>query len=206
LSSVKKSTYHHGDLKNTLIEGAIRFLEKNGIAKLSLREIARFVGVSHNAPYRHFEDKDALIEAVAITGYNKITESNINAVKKYKKDPGKQIVEAGAQYILRAIKNPETHNLLFGGTIKHNTASVELKSVSLKAVQSLVQIIENGKKINLYNNRPGEELALTALCTVHGLSQFAISGHLKESALTDKEVRKFSKMITENLLQGILKR
>ena len=59
------STYHHGDLPAALLKAAGKTLEQNGVASLSLRDAARRAGVSHNAPYRHFPDRQALLAALA---------------------------------------------------------------------------------------------------------------------------------------------
>src|SRR2546430_12709457 len=58
------STYHHRDLRTALLQAAGKRMEKQGITALSLREAARRVGVSHNAPYRHFADREALLAAL----------------------------------------------------------------------------------------------------------------------------------------------
>src|SRR2546422_330429 len=63
------STYHHGDLPAALLRAAGKTLERRGIAALSLREAARRAGVSHNAPYRHFPDREALLAALAAEGF-----------------------------------------------------------------------------------------------------------------------------------------
>jgi len=62
------STYHHGDLRAALLQAAGEILEKEGLEALSLREVARRAGVSHNAPYRHFPDRDSLLAALAAQG------------------------------------------------------------------------------------------------------------------------------------------
>src|SRR5260370_40623387 len=63
------STYHHLDLRTALLRAAGKRLEKQGITALSVREAARRVGVSHNAPYRHFADREALLAALAAQGF-----------------------------------------------------------------------------------------------------------------------------------------
>ena len=202
----KTSSYHHGFLKNTFVEAAIQCLERNGIAKLSLREVAVSTGVSHNAPYRHFKGKDALLEAIAIIGYQKIEALCDKAALRYPDDPIKQLVEAGAQYVLLAVKHPQLHNLLFGANIKSSPGRDELKQAAQNAIQALVRIIENGKAKDLYQDRASDEMALAALSAVHGLSQFALAGHLKDSPLIEKEIRNYSAMVADMLLHGMLKR
>ena len=67
-----KSGYHHGDLRAELIREGIRQLERGGIADLSLRQLAKSVGVTGSAPYRHFPDRRALLEAIAAEGYRRV--------------------------------------------------------------------------------------------------------------------------------------
>src|SRR5256885_7264933 len=61
--------YHHGDLRRTLIDAALRIVEQAGPGALSLRELARHAGVSHAAPYRHFASREALLAALAVEGF-----------------------------------------------------------------------------------------------------------------------------------------
>ena len=64
-----KPQYHHGDLRRALLEAARDALRSGRAAQLSIRELARTIGVSPNAPYRHFADRDALFRALALAGY-----------------------------------------------------------------------------------------------------------------------------------------
>src|SRR3546814_4345 len=70
-SRAQKSSYHHGNLREALIEGALTLLEEHGTVDLSLRMLARQVGVSQTAPYHHFEDKNALLAALAAEGFRR---------------------------------------------------------------------------------------------------------------------------------------
>src|SRR5688572_19451527 len=72
MTSVTTRPYHHGDLRAALLGRAEDTLERTGIAGLSLRELARDVGVSHGAPRRHFADKDALLTALAEDGFARL--------------------------------------------------------------------------------------------------------------------------------------
>ena len=66
--AVTPRPYHHGNLRAALLESAERTLSQSGASELSLRELARQVGVSHAAPRRHFADKQALLDALAEDG------------------------------------------------------------------------------------------------------------------------------------------
>ena len=73
--------YHHGNLREALLEAAIRLIADVGPTGFTLREVARRAGVSHNAPYRHFRDKDDVMEAVATQGFQELTEAMLEAAE-----------------------------------------------------------------------------------------------------------------------------
>src|SRR5256885_5050114 len=66
----KKRPYPHGNLRQALIDGALELIEERGVSALTLREVARRVGVTHAAPQRHFADRAALVAAVAEQGFH----------------------------------------------------------------------------------------------------------------------------------------
>ena len=71
----RRKTYHHGNLRRALLDGALRLVEDQGAEALTLRAAARRAGVSQAAPYRHFADKQALLAAVAEEGFRALTEA-----------------------------------------------------------------------------------------------------------------------------------
>src|SRR3954468_24870935 len=99
------STYHHGDLPAALLRAAGRTLEKRGIGALSLRELARRAGVSHNAPYRHFPDRQALLAALAAEGFAVLGDALAHT-------SGRAMGEA---YVRFALEHPQRFRLMFGG-------------------------------------------------------------------------------------------
>src|SRR6266849_10299695 len=96
------STYHHGDLPAALLRAAGKTLERRGIGALSLREAARRAGVSHNAPYRHFPDRESLLAAIAAEGFAMLGE-------RLKGQAGRKKAEA---YVRFAIENPQRFRLM----------------------------------------------------------------------------------------------
>ena len=102
------STYHHGDLRAALLRAAGEILETEGLGALTLREMARRTGVSHNAPYRHFPDRDSLLAALAAQGYAAFAAS-------LQKRPRSEMGEAYVQF---ALEQPQRFRLMFGGTLR----------------------------------------------------------------------------------------
>lgn len=99
------ATYHHGDLRATVLAAAAKMLEKEGVAGLSVREAARRAGVSHNAPYRHFADRDALVEALVAESFDLLGRSLENRT-------GRALGEA---YVSFALAHPQRFRLMFSG-------------------------------------------------------------------------------------------
>ena len=97
------STYHHGDLRATLLKAAGRILEKDGRDAISLRDLARSAEVSHNAPYRHFPDRRALLEALAAEGFDLLAAEL----------EGKPWREQAVAYLRFALAKPERFRLMF---------------------------------------------------------------------------------------------
>jgi AcrR family transcriptional regulator len=97
------STYHHGELRPALLRAAAKILEKEGCDAISLRDLARRAGVSHNAPYRHFADRQALLAAVAEEGFALLAAAL----------EGKSWREQATAYLRFALANPERFRLMF---------------------------------------------------------------------------------------------
>ena len=109
-----KPTYHHGSLREALIAAAILRLQADGIAKLSLRGLAADVGVSPTAVYRHFEDKLALLAAIACDGFSGLTRNMQKYLGAESTDAMTALQRIGMGYIDYAIHHPAHYRLMFG--------------------------------------------------------------------------------------------
>ena len=108
-------SYHHGNLKQELIDCACRLCERDGYTKLSIRSLAKESGVSQTAPYRHFITKEVLYASVATEGFKKLSKAfHVDANKKITK---KHLVEIGCKYIEFGLKNANTYDLMFGTAV-----------------------------------------------------------------------------------------
>src|SRR5580658_6562300 len=95
-ATMPRRPYHHGNLRDVLLEGAVCVIAEVGPAAFTLREVARRAGVSHNAPYRHFRDKDALLAAVAAQGFRELTQAM--------REPGERHVKTASSASLSALE------------------------------------------------------------------------------------------------------
>src|SRR5215470_176733 len=118
--------YHRDNLRETLLEEAVRLIGEAGPGALTLREVARRAGVSHNAPYRHFRDRDDLLAAMAAQGYRELTHAMLAAVKD-KFDPVERLKHAGLGYVTFALRRPEHFTVIFDAPVskrKHRDSAV----------------------------------------------------------------------------------
>lgn len=106
-------TYHHGDLRNALLDAARAVLEEDGLGELSLRAVARRAGVSHAAPYRHFPNHEALLVELATEGFAELR-AGITAAAAPPGLESDRIAAIGAAYMRFVATRPALARLMFG--------------------------------------------------------------------------------------------
>src|SRR5437868_11721362 len=112
----ERKSYHHGDLRRSLVQAARDLVNESGADALSLREVARRAGVSQTAPYRHFANRRELVSAVAAEGFRDLHSRMVRGVSAAK--GGKQALRAVAeQYVAFALDHPAEYRLMFGGEL-----------------------------------------------------------------------------------------
>jgi len=202
--STASKPYHHGDLRGELLLAAREMLEESNIAALSLRQVAKRVGVSHTAPYRHFPDKESLLAGIASVGMGELAAEMAEAVKLHPGDPAAQLGDAGQRYVQLALKHPQSTQLMFSGILPCQDIYPELDELSDRAFDGLKLIIEEGQSGGVFKQGDLEVLALSAWSTIHGLSLLLISGKLGEVVSTSIEAGPLTSAVTGMLLEGLL--
>jgi AcrR family transcriptional regulator len=190
--------YHHGNLKQKLLDSAVTLIAEAGPQAFTLREVARRAGVSHNAPYRHFRDREDLLAAVAAEGFEGLTAPMTEAMLE-----GRTGVErlrlAGRGYVQFALRSPQHILVMFEMPVpdqprpEHVAAGQRAFQVLLDAI-SAVQF-EGG----LPAGDP-QSFAIAAWAAVHGLAKLSMSGRLPFHA--DKVID-FTGYLTRALLHGM---
>jgi len=186
-----RARYHHGDLRNALLEAALALVSKRGVETFSLREAARAVGVSPAAAYRHFEDKAALLAALAAEGMGRLALAMEGAMARAAGAPGSaqrataEFTGLGAAYVEFAVANPARFRVMFGPWCDHP----ELCQIPPEAAPSgrdpyqiLVDALDGLVRAGVIGlaARAGAEIA--AWSSVHGLATLLVEGSLKLSA------------------------
>ena len=132
--------YHHGDLSRSLLQEALRTIEKGGVAALTLRSVGEKLGVSRTALYRHFADKSALLAAVATEGFRTLRHETQHAWDA--QGGGRKGFEAmGEAYVRFAVAHPSHYRVMFGGYVRNAAPDSDLASEGAGAFQVLVDAI-----------------------------------------------------------------
>lgn len=110
---MNKEHYHHGDLKKDMIQRGMQLLNEVGYDGFSLRKVAAMCGVSHAAPYKHFQSKDELIAAIVQEVSDSFKAALEEAVRMYPDDAESQIIELGKCYVRFMVENPDYMQFIF---------------------------------------------------------------------------------------------
>lgn len=168
-------SYHHGNLRAALLQAAVELIREAGVEKLSLRGLARKVGVSQTAPYRHFQDKNHLLVEIAKQTFEELAQATRALI-----DPSgsatKNIEAAGKAYLNFAIHNPERYKLVFGPSIENRAEYPDLIDSGQKAFGILKQLVEAGIQQQELLDEDPQILSTTCWSNIHGFAALAIDG------------------------------
>ena len=172
-------SYHHGNLRAALLESAERTLAQRGVSELTLRELAREVGVSHAAPRRHFADKRALLAALAMDGFERLGRELDVAMAGAGGSLREQLGAFGLAYVRFATEHAALLELMFAG--KHRDDS--LQEASNRAFAGALTLFAEAQATGQVVAGDPERVGLVALATLHGLASLANNGMLEEDEL-----------------------
>lgn len=181
LVSRSAERYHHGNLRGELLDAARGLIEHTPVADLSLREVARIAGVSHNAPYHHFADRTELLKALSATGMRELLQAQ-RAAAETAGDPRERLIAVGVAYAGYAVAHPNAFALVFDpeycipGSPTDESGPLIAENEALLA--ELVAASEPGLDAD------GVRALSAALwATVHGLAGLVSTGHLPAEAI-----------------------
>lgn len=204
-----RKSYHHGNLRETLIESALDILKEGTLADLSLRALARKAGVSQTAPYRHFEDKEALIAVLKEEGMRKLGEG-LEELKESEKDPLVRLQKLGLRYVEFAEIYPAHFKVMFEYDLHDYDKYCALHNVSDNCFQCLQETVDeclalpNARKIDPAVAQFG------AWSMVHGLSVLlmnqSLMKHMKEGHFVDLgERNQIAEQVTKFFSNSLVK-
>ncbi len=200
----RPTRYHHGRLKQALLDAAVEIVAKHGPSALSIREAASRAGVSHAAPKRHFSTVTALYCAVAEEGYRRLRE---HLLRRVHQDPGVAPLAAlailGVAYVEFALSNAGLFRAMFRPEVTDRAPSHPLEQAAGAAFEVLVDAIKRCQEAREVRAGSARELALGAWAMVHGLAILALDRQLANRGFSSDDPIALAREVTQQLYLGL---
>ena len=207
----RRKPYHHENLREVLLEAAIRLIAEVGPTAFTLREVARRAGVSHNAPYRHFRDRDDLMAAVAAQGFRELTQAMLQAAAAHSGAPHcgspqadslVRLKRAGLGYVAFALRRPEHFTVMFDAPLSNAPLSKRKHPDSVAAAEeafsTLLGFVKACQDTGQLAFGDLRQMALLAWTMVHGIAKLAITGRLPFHS--NSEILQFAELVIDQSL------
>jgi AcrR family transcriptional regulator len=229
MSQTKAKSYHHGNLRRQLLDATVELLKTDEISQISMRKVANSIGVSHNALYRHFADKDTLLAEVAEEGFMLFRDGLQSQIDQYPNEPIKQLQNMGVAYVKFALSYPSYYRVMFGAyrtkppqkfpllsstSTEMSTLSVEQLirdvepqttgfNVKGEAFMVLVNTVIRCQEAGLIKQEDPKTQALACWSIVHGLAMLFIDGQI---LITEENlITLLSGLMVQFLIDGLSK-
>ncbi len=194
----RKQPYHHGDLRRSLLEAALQLIDEQGVAALTLRAVARRVGVSHAAPYRHFNDRESLVAAVAEEGFRGMLAALQAAAERAARNKADGLTALGVAYVEYALAHPSALRVMFATELADRARYPALAAVSSVTHDVLVQRVSEAQAAGRVVAGDPQELAFAAWSMVHGCAMLLLDGQMPDAVPRD-----LAKAVTRCLELGL---
>lgn len=200
--AAKRATWHHGNLREEMVKRGMELIELRGVSELSLREVARMVGVSQTAPTHHFGDKEGLLAAIASEGFRALMIERLAALKDgMTKEQRLRVVMRA--YVAFALKRPELFHLMFGTRIADKRKHSELMDASNGSFQFLSNSIAEFMADDAGSTRPPRFSALAVWSGMHGLATLLSDRDSGLFQVPDSMVDQVCESVATVLLDGL---
>lgn len=187
--------YHHGNLKEALITAGLDILSQKGIEGLSLRKVAKKVGVSHTAPYNHFSDKQALLAAISTAGHEQLHQTLSAVFEKSQGTSPDIVLEIAWSYLQFALDDPGRFKLMFSGALEEerdHPAYVEISQENIRLFEEILRFCQDNGQLGA-----GEVqlIAMKIWSSVHGFANLMLEDQFPEEYLRDRDLRDILKAV-----------
>lgn len=200
-----RKPYHHGNLQKALLETAVHLIGEVGPAGFTLREVARRAGVSHNAPYRHFADREELLAAVAAQGFRELTEAMMKAARQQPDALGR-LKQAGLAYVEFALRRPEHFAVMFDAPVSKvgspkkfpHDQTPDAAAAAKESFEKLMSLVQSCQDEGRLPSGETLRFALLAWTMVHGIAKLATARRLPLKSKAD--ILKFAEFVIDESL------
>jgi AcrR family transcriptional regulator len=198
----KLKPYHHGDLRNALIQAGLELLAEGGAQELDLRKVARRAGVSHAAPYRHFANKQALIAAINEEGFHMLAERIRSTLNEVSDEPSEQLLGVALAYVRFAKENPWLMREMFSGITIERENFESLHTASKSVYRLYAEVIRSGQERGKIVDGDPTALSGVLWSVLHGLAMLIIENQMRPYADGPEGTERVTRYTVEVLYGG----
>ena len=188
------------DTREALLRAAVEIADTDGVGAIGLREAARRAGVTHGAPYRHFESQQALVAAVAEQGFRELMAEAQAAQAEAGSDVLLRFHAVGLAYLRFALAHPGQFRVMFGAEAAADPA---VRSAEAAVFALAVNEIASAQRQGLIAPGDPQEMALLAWSTAHGLAVLTIDGLVQWVGLDAADPERLARRITALMFNGL---
>ncbi len=199
----KTKPYHHGDLRNALIQAGLEMLSEGGAAALDLRKVARKAGVSHAAPYRHFADKQALVAAINEEGFRGLAERIQSTLRAAPDDPFEQLQGIARAYVQFAQEHPWLMREMFSGLTIEREAFADLQTASKAVFKLYAEVVKRGQERGSIIDGDPRALAGVLWSLLHGVAMLTIENQIGPYISGADGVERVTRFSIQLLYEGL---
>ena len=194
------TTYHHGNLRRALLDAAVEVIDERGPEEFTLREVARRAGVSHNAPYHHFADKDALVAELCFESFTMLRDALLAVDRRG--GPLDVIRRLGTAYVAFALDHPARFRVMWRPEMRgEGPLGASPERPEADAYDVLLSAIDDAKRARRLAPGPRDRIGLAAWSTVHGLAMLLLDGPL--AGTPREEGLAIADDVVKRLLRGL---
>ena len=197
-----RKAYHHGDLRRALVDQAAKLVQKQGHPSITVRQVARQIGVSNTAAHYHFHTRETLLAAVATCGFEVMTAALESAMRDAT-DARSRLTELGKAYVQHALRHGRMYQLMFSAETATRDANPELRAASDRMFALLVDAIRAGQETGLVRGGPPIDAALVAWSAAHGFASLALERRLHLPGLQGRESGELAAIVLRGVFAGI---
>ena len=191
--------YHHGDLREALLTEAAAMIAEDGATSVTMRAMGKRLGVSRAAPYRHFEDKTALLVAVAATGFGRLSARLQATGASGPTSSVKRLLRIGEEYVRFALENPAHYRLMYGREALSREDRPELREAAKALLEQFVGAIRAQQRSGTIKRQDPRAQAYVAWSAVHGLSSLLIEGQIHGTDDIEGLIRQTTRTVLDGM-------
>ena len=194
--------YHHGNLRRTLMRAGIKTLKSDGVAGLSMRKLAREAGVSHNAPYMHFRNKQSVVAGLAEEGFRQLRAAILRARSKHEDNWRDQLFAGSIAYVKYGKRNKALMDIMFLEYDEEEYPS--LCEGSEAALHLLTELVERGQVAGEITDGDARQYAISIWALLHGIAMI-LAGRKGPVQIMGESLEELTTGHLQRLLDGLLK-